>query len=217
MPSAEVAPAARFASAPHANRRTLSPHSWKLLARDEYDRCWRLFEHGRGGVAEEQLVARAAAYPHDDQVVPALLHLGEDRLVWRHVSVHGGSRRHVVAVGHFDDVPHDRLLLLAGAEAATLASVTCAGGGNVERRDRTVAGAREGDRDVGRPARYLVSGHRHEDVQRTLLRVPEMIAAPGHDCERPLEGRSDAADVLMKAAVLDARVFDAHDEKVVSL
>ena len=44
-----------------------------------------------------------------------------------------------------------------------------------------------------------------------------MIAAPDHDRERPLESRSDAADVLMKAAVLDARVFDAHDEKVVSL
>src|SRR5262249_41570748 len=89
-----------------------------LLARDEYGRCWRLFEHGPGGVAEEQLVARAAAHPHDDQVVPALLHLGEDRLVWRHVGMHGGSCRHVVAVGHFDAVPPDRLLLLAGAETS---------------------------------------------------------------------------------------------------
>src|SRR5262249_4653147 len=129
MPSAEVAPAARFASAPHANRRTLSPHSWKLLARDEYDRCRRLFEHGRGGVAEEQLVARAAAYPHDDQVVPALLHLGEDRLVWRHVGVHGGSRRHVVAVGPFDDLPHDRPLPPARARAPPLAPPPFARGG----------------------------------------------------------------------------------------
>src|SRR5262245_20718558 len=119
------------------------------LARDEYDRCWRLFEHGRGGVAEEQLVARAAAHSHDDQVVPAFLHFGEDRVVWRYVGVHGGSCRHVVAVGHFDDIPHDRLLLLAGAKAATLAPVTCAGGGDVERHLRSVAGVCDGDRDVG--------------------------------------------------------------------
>src|SRR5262249_24877692 len=47
---------------------------------------------------------------------------------------------------------------------------------------------RDGDCEVGGSARYLVSGHGHEDVQRTLLRVPELIATPGHDCERPLEG-----------------------------
>ena len=106
----------------------------------------------------------------------------------RHVGVHGGSRHHVVAVGHLDDISHDRLFLPAGAKAKTLASVACAASGDVERRDRALVGARDGDCDVGRPARYLVSGHRHEDVQRTLLRVPELIAVPGHDCERPLEG-----------------------------
>src|SRR5215510_10599387 len=126
MPSAEGASAARFASACYADGRGLCPpDSCKLLARDEYDRCWRIFEHGRGGVAEEQLVARATTHSHDDQVVPVFLHFGEDRLVWHHVGVHGGSRRHVVAVGHFDDIFHDRLLLPTRAKATTLASVAC--------------------------------------------------------------------------------------------
>jgi len=43
------------------------------------------------------------------------LHFGEDRLVRHHVGVHGGSRRHVVAVGYFDDILHDCLLLPAPA------------------------------------------------------------------------------------------------------
>src|SRR6516165_10545164 len=87
----------------------------------------------------------------------------------------------------FDDILHDRLLLPARAKAATLSSVACAGG-NVERGDRAIAGARDCDRDVGGSPRYLVSGHRHEQVQRTLLRLPEMIAVRGHDGERPLKG-----------------------------
>src|SRR5262249_4515393 len=172
-------------------KRTCSlPSSCKrtLLAGDEYDRCRRVFEHGRGGVAEEQLVARAPAHPHHDQVMAACLHFGENRLVWGHVGVHGGSRQHVVAVRHFDDIPPDRLPPPAPPKAATLAPVACAARGNVERRDRAVAGARDCDRDVGGSPRYLVSGHRHEEMQRTLLRLLEMIAVCGHDGERPLEG-----------------------------
>jgi len=99
--------------------------------------------------------------------------------VRHHVGVHGGSRRHVVAVGHFDDILHDRLLLPARAKATMLAPVACAARGNVESGDRALTGARDCNRDVGGSARYLVSGQRHEDVQRTLLRLPEMIAAPG--------------------------------------
>src|SRR5258708_21804248 len=88
----------------------LSADSCQLLARDEYDRCWRIFEHGRGSVAEEQLVARATTHSHDDQVVPVFLHFGEDRLVRHHVGVHGGSRRHVVAVRPFHHILHYWLL-----------------------------------------------------------------------------------------------------------
>src|SRR5262249_5784144 len=64
------------------------------------------------------------AHPHDDQVVPALLHLGEDRLVWRHVGVHGGSCRHVVAGGPFDGGPPECPLPLGGAEGPA-ASAAC--------------------------------------------------------------------------------------------
>src|SRR5262249_34325915 len=113
---------------------------------------------------------------------------GEDRVVRRHVGVHGGSRHHVVAIGHLDDISHDRLFLPAGAKAETLASVACAAGGGLERRDRALAGARDGYWHGGGPARSLVCGPRPEGVRRTLLRVPELIAPPGHNCERPLEG-----------------------------
>src|SRR5262249_61756587 len=109
--------------------------------RDEYDRCWRLFEHRRGGVTEEQLVARTAAYAHHDQVVPAFLQFGEDRVVRRHVGVHGGSCHHVVAVGHFDDISPDRPFLPAGAETQTLSFLSSPPRGGREGPDPAPAGA----------------------------------------------------------------------------
>src|SRR5262249_62047642 len=66
-----------------------------LLARDEYDRCRRLFEHGRGGVGEEQLVDQAAAYTHDDECGTAELHVGEERVVGGRGSVRDGARWYV--------------------------------------------------------------------------------------------------------------------------
>src|ERR1700730_249305 len=61
-----------------------------LSARQEQKRARRFLEHGRGGVAEEQLVARPALPPHHDQVVAAFLGLCQDRLVGRDIGAHGG-------------------------------------------------------------------------------------------------------------------------------
>ena len=97
------------------------------------------------------VVARAPADSHDDQVVPALFGLGEDRLVRRHVGMHRGPDLEVVTVRRRDDVLDDRELLLARPKAAVPArrAVAPPGAGDVERGQRAAAGARDRDRRLG--------------------------------------------------------------------
>src|SRR5258708_37390009 len=89
------------------------------LARNEYDRHRRVFEHRRRGVAEEQLVAGAAAHAHDDEIMGAFLRFRENRVTCRHVRVDDGPYRYVTVVGHLDYISHDGLLLLTCAKGAT--------------------------------------------------------------------------------------------------
>src|SRR6267378_5093078 len=56
--------------------------------------------------------------------------------------------RYVTVVGHLDYISHDGLLLPTCAKGATLASVVCRAGGNVERGHRAAAGACDGDSGV---------------------------------------------------------------------
>src|SRR5258707_5426449 len=136
------------------------------LARNEYDRHRRVFEHRRRGLTEEQLVAGAAAHAHDDEIMGAFLRFRENRVTCRHVRVDDGPYRYVTVVGHLDYISHDGLLLPTCAKGATLASVVCRAGGNVERGHRAAAGACDGDGGVGRAARYLVSRDWNDDAQR---------------------------------------------------
>src|SRR5260221_6747310 len=187
------------------------------LARNEYDRHRRVFEHRRRGLTEEQLVAGAAAHAHDDEIMGAFLRCREIRVTCRNVRVDDGPYRYVTVVGHLDYISHDGLLLPTCAKGATLASVVCRAGGNVERGHRAAAGACDGDGGVGRAARYLVSRDWNEDAQRGSLRLPQVIAVPGHDGERALKCRGDPADAFIKEAAFAARILDPDKQKGVAL
>src|SRR5207247_400634 len=89
-------------------------------------------------------------------------------------------------------------------------------GGNVEGSQRAAAGAGDGDGSVGGAPRYLVSCDRNEDVQRTSLRLAEVIAIPGHDGERTLKCRSDPVDAFIKEAAFAARILDADKQEIVA-
>src|SRR5438093_1468633 len=186
------------------------------LARNKYDRHRRVFKHGRRGVPEEQLVARAAAHAHDDEIMRAFLSFGENCVACRHVRVDDGFCPDVAVVGHLDYIFHDGLLLPTCAEGATLAAIACGAGGNVERSQRAAAGAGDGDGGVGSAPRYLVSCDRNEDVQRTSLRLAEVIAIPGDDGERALKCRSDPADAFIKEAAFAARILDPDKQEIIA-
>src|SRR6185437_2068789 len=100
--------------------------------RQKQQRFFRLFQQRRGGVAEGQLFARAAADPQDDEVVLAARRFLQDRFLSRDIGAHPGAKFKFTALGKLDNVLENGLLVLAGAFLS-------AAGGDVKRRDRSPA------------------------------------------------------------------------------
>src|SRR6185369_11313744 len=54
-------------------------------------------------------------------------------------------------------------------------------------------------------------------MQRALLRMLEMDAVAGDDCERSVEGQGNTGDVGMERTVAAHRVGDAREQQIVAL
>ena len=107
-------------------------------ARHQQKGFFRSRQNRFGDIAEIERVARPAADPHHDQVVPAG-RLAQDRLVRGQVHAHGRAQRHLIAIGHVDDVLQDGLLLQARSRPAISAVLDLGASPIARRRGRSFA------------------------------------------------------------------------------
>ena len=145
-----------------------------------------------------------------------LLRFGQDRLVRREVGAHRGLGCYVVAVGHFDEVLHDRLLLLEETETSSFARLARCGMSDIECGDRAAGSLRDRNRHLGGAARHLGSIQRDQDVQRAAFWLLEVNAFADGDCKRTFERSGGACDVGVKRPILGG-IRDPDEQEVVAL
>src|SRR5713226_7932291 len=139
----------------------------------------------------------------------------EDGLVRRHIGAYRSLHFDTIALAHLGHFADDGAGLLATVKAAPAAARSRIG--DIEGSDRTLAGARERNRELGGTPRNFGAALWEQDVREASLRVRELAVAAGNNRDRPFECRDDTRNIAMKFARLCSGVADADNQQAVAL